>query len=86
MDYCNILLFSLAGSCCVLCICMYCIQIHNIDNCCNRRSFCTSSRVSNISNEVVIQQPGLPKYGEEVIYNKDMFVDENEIPPPKYLP
>ena len=85
MDQCTIILFSIVGSCGFICICMYCTIIDGFDNCCNRRCVCHSSRVSNITSNVVIQEPGLPKYGE-VIYNGDMFVDVNEPPPPEYLP
>jgi hypothetical protein len=93
MDCCSIVIFSIFGSTCILCICMYCCSETNyFYNFCNRQCFCTcpSSRVSNISTEVVIQQPIqepiLPKYEEEVIYNGSIFVDENEVAPPEYVP
>ena len=86
MDACSIVIFSITGSCCLICICMYCIQINDCDNCCNRRSFCHSAQVSNMSSDVVIQEPGLPKYGEEIIYNEDIIADENRPPPPEYVP
>ena len=88
MDCCTIGIISITGSCCFLCICMYCIQSNYFNDCCNRRCFCfcPPSQVSNMPTELVIEQPGLPKYGEEVIYNGDMVVDENYPPPPEYLP
>ena len=90
-----------SGIACCLFTCIKCSQIkyNNIcynDGCCCR---CHPLSVSNMSSNIVGRQPSvnelniidtidndLPKYGEEVIYHEAIFNDDNEVPPPGYLP
>ena len=94
MDICTIIAITIAGLCCGLCTCLYCAQNNHFHNCCNRNYFCLfpPSQVSNMTNDVnvIIVQPVLPEYSEEIPYDEAMFKYEgrfkDELPPPEYIP